>query len=205
MSKTRSRFSRSALASLGAATLLAAAAPAVAQESDENRSRYFYVTAFAGAAHLDVGKLTGITADSGYASVGAAFGVRLADGLFLEIGHRRIGDGKDDEELELGRNTYFKLDSGHIGPVWRLPLGDTAEFSASAGLQTWRWRFIERIVPISGTATELTRRDSGAGAYGRLGVAWRLNPAMTLGGGWTYLDLDGSGANTLEARFSYQF
>ena len=205
MSKTSTRISRSMLAALGATAALVAAAPTVAQESDENRTRYFYVTAFAGGAHLDVGKLTGIAADSGYASVGAAFGVRLVDGLFLEIGHRRIGDGKDDEELELGRNTYFKLDSGHIGPVWQLPLGENAEFTASAGLHTWRWRFIERVVPIFGPATELTRRDSGAGAYGRLGASWQFNPAMTLGGGWTYLDLDGTGANTLEARFAYRF
>lgn len=205
MSKPSTRFARSLLASLGATTLLAAA-PAAAQETDENQTRHFYVTAFAGAAHLNVGKLTGLVADSGYAAVGAAFGIRLADSLFLEIGHRRIGDGKDDEELELGRNTYFKLDSGHIGPVWQLPLGENAEFTASAGLHTWRWRFTERIIPIGGPAQpEVVMRDSGAGAYGRLGVAWRLNPAMTLGGGWTYLDLDGAGANTLEARFSYCF
>jgi hypothetical protein len=191
---------------LGAATIAVAAAPVLAQEeADDNRTRYFYVTAFAGAAHLDVSKLTGLAADSGYASVGAAFGVRLADGLMLEIGHRRIGDGNDEEDYDLGRNTYFKLDSGHVGPVWRLALGDNAEFSASAGLHTWRWRFIERVIPISGAATETILRKSGAGAYGRLGVAWKLNPAMTLGGGWTYLDIDGDGANTLEARFSYHF
>jgi hypothetical protein len=189
-------------AALCAGLLLAA--PALAQEASDARTRHFYVAAYAGGAHLDVTKLTGIAASSGYGTVGASFGVRLAEGLFVEIGHRRIGDGEDHEKFELGRHTYFKLDSGHLGPVWLLPLGENAEFAASAGIHTWRYRFIERTVGI-GPFTETIRRDSSAGAYGRLGVNWRINPAMTLGGALSYLDVENTAAGTLDVRFAYKF
>lgn len=199
------------IVTLFAAGLVSLSALSQETEPDDNRTRYFYVAPYIGAADLNTFKLSAVsgrfvdTRDTTHASFGANFGFRLSDVMALELGHRRIADGNDDG-FDFGIEDDLRLDSYSVGAAWEIPLGAHAELNLGAGVQHWRYRFTQRIVPFpSGTVTVDSVSGSGSGGYARLGASWKMNPSMSLGGTWTYLDIENAGANAVEFRFAYKF